>query len=517
MPRNAIGREIPKEVDGRVLKPFKGAYVDLKPGHFAPMVMRPAKWGTSKLLPSIDDAFAKTGLKDGACLSFHHHLRNGDGVLNMVMAVAERRGLKGLKLAQSAIFPVHEPVCRLIENGTITSIEGSTNGPVGRIITEGKMKGTAIMRSHGARSRAIQMGDVKIDGAFVAAPVADAYGNANGRSGPAACGPLGYALADSMFAENVVVVTDNLQPYMVTPPIISQACVDYVVKVDSIGDPKAISSGTTEVATDEQSLKIARGAADLVDALGLVRDGIGFQAGAGGASLAAIGLLGELMKKRGVKARFAHGGITKDMIRMQKEGLIDWIIDTQSFDMESAQSLLTNPKHAEINPDIYANPFNRGQLVNMLDFGFLGATEIDIDFNVNVNTHSDGYLLHGIGGHQDVAAGAKHCIIVCPTRRKNWPIVMERVTNVTTPGECIDAIVTEEGIAINPARDDMLEKARAANLPVKDIQELAKIALQKAGGVKPGEPEYFDRVVGVIEWRDGTVIDVVRQLKRKGG
>jgi citrate lyase subunit alpha/citrate CoA-transferase len=515
MPKNAVGREIPKEVDGRKLKPFKGAYAPLESGFFTPQPKTPCVWGESKLLNDLDEAFARTNLQDGACLSFHHHLRNGDRVLNMVMAVAEMRGLKNLKLAQSAIFPVHEPVCKMIENGTITSIEGSTNGPVGRLISSGKMKGVAVMRSHGARVRAIMAGDIKIDAAFIAAPCADEYGNANGRSGPAACGPMGYAMADSKYAKSVVLVTDNLQPYPVLPPVINQADTDYVVKVDSIGDPQQIASGTTEIATDEQSLKIARSAADLVDALGLVRDGMGFQAGAGGASLAANNMIGEIMRKRKIRARFANGGVTIHLVNMMKEGLVDVLMDGQSFDADSAKSLLVNPRHVEITPDMYANCFNKGQVVNMLDFAYLGATEVDVDFNVNVNTHSDGVLLHGIGGHQDVAAGAKHCIVVCPTRRKNFPIVMESVTNVTTPGETVDAIVTEEGIAVNPSRKDMLDKLHGKGLPIVEIQDLAKTALKKAGGTPPPKPEYLERVVGIIEWRDGTVIDVVRQLKPK--
>ena len=484
--------------------------------NFTRSEFRPSEYEIEKVGRSKEaEAFERVGLKNGACLSFHHHLRNGDGVLNMGMTVAARRGLKGLKLAQSAIFPVHEPIIKMIDDGVITSMEGSTNGPVGRAISEGMMEGLAVMRSHGGRVRAIQTGELKIDCAFVAAPCADELGNANGRSGPAACGPLGYALADSKFALTTVVVTDNLCPYPAMPATISQTNVDYVVKVDSIGDPREISSGTAEAAVDPQSIAIARSAADLVDACGLIRNGMGFQAGAGGISLAAIAFVAEAMRKSGVKARFANGGGTAQLVRMLDEGLIELLLDGQSFDAESISSLRSNTRHVEIEPDMYANPFNKGQLVEMQGFAYLGATEVDVDFNVNVCTHSDGCLLHGIGGHQDVAAGTKHTIIVCPTRRKTWPIVVESVTSVTTPGECVDAIVTEEGIAINPARDDMLDAARSKGLPIVDIRDLAKLALKKAGGVPPPKPQYLDRVVGIIEWRDGTVIDVVRQLKPK--
>lgn len=500
-------------MDGRHLVPFKGAFERHPKGWKVPLPLKPSNHAIDKLLPSLDMAFDNSGVTHGNCLSFHHHLRNGDLVLNMVMETARKRGLKGLKLAQSALFPVHEPLVRMIEDGTIASIEGSINGPVGRTVSEGKMSGLAVLRSHGSRVRAIHTGHLKIDTAFVAAPVADAYGNANGRSGKSACGPLGYALADARYAKNAVVVTDNLQPYPVMPPIISQVYVDWVVEVPDIGDPSQISTGTLKITDDPKRLGIAKSTIDLADACGVIRNGFSFQAGAGGISLAALNYLAERMRKKGVKAGFAHGGITGHIVKMMEEGLIGKILDTQSFDQESIEALNKYPNYYEIEPDFYANPFNRGQLVNKVDLAFLGATEVDIDFNVNVNTHSDGYLLHGIGGHQDVAAGSKMCIITCPTHRKNWPIVMERVTTVTTPGEAIDAVVTEEGIAINPARDDMYDMAREANLPVKDIQDLAKIAEHKAGGKVP-EPELLDRIVAIIAYRDGTVIDVVRQVKK---
>ena len=88
----------------------------------------------------------------------------------------------------------------------------------------------------------------------------------------------------------------------------------------------------------------------------------------------------------------------------------------------------------------------------MLDVVILGATEVDTDFNANVNTEADGALLHGTGGHQDTAAGAKLTIIAQPLLRGRIPCVTDRVYSVTTPGEVIDAIVTEYGIAPMKAR-----------------------------------------------------------------
>ncbi len=64
----------------------------------------------SKLLGSLKEAIEKTGLKDGMTISFHHHMRNGDYVLNMVLAQAAEMGIKNLTVNASSIFDIHEPL-----------------------------------------------------------------------------------------------------------------------------------------------------------------------------------------------------------------------------------------------------------------------------------------------------------------------------------------------------------------------------------------------------------------------
>jgi citrate lyase subunit alpha/citrate CoA-transferase len=159
---------------------------------------------------------------------------------------------------------------------------------------------------------------------------------------------------------------------------------------------------------------------------------------------------------------------------------------------------------------MYANIHSKGCIVNVTDVGFLGATEVDLDFNVNVNTHSDGLLLHGIGGHPDVAAGAKLSMIVIPSYRKRIPIILDKVTTVTTPGETIDVIVTERGIAINPAREDLIEATKGSRLPIRKLEDIKK-EVDEITGV-PQKPKFKDRIVALIEYRDGTIIDAVRQV-----
>ena len=72
-------------------------------------------------------------------------------------------------------------------------------------------------------------------------------------------------------------------------------------------------------------------------------------------------------------------------------------------------------------------------------------------------------------------------------------------------------LVTEYGIAINPRRTDLLEKLKDSGLPLVDIQQLREIGIRLTGA--PKAQEFTDRIIGVVEYRDGTVIDVVRQPK----
>ncbi|MDD4857964.1 MAG: citrate lyase subunit alpha, partial [Candidatus Krumholzibacteria bacterium] len=201
MIKNAIGRMVPDEVNGRAVRPFMGAYADHGSGKKIGPPIRSVVDYEDKLRASLDEAIDACGIKDGMTVSFHHHLRDGDFLVNMVMEKLAARGLKNLVLAPSALFPVHEPLVGHIESGVISRIEGSMNGPVGRACSLGKMKEVCVLRSHGGRARSIQDGDLHIDVAFIAAPAADCFGNANGLAGPSACGPLGFATADSLYAD----------------------------------------------------------------------------------------------------------------------------------------------------------------------------------------------------------------------------------------------------------------------------------------------------------------------------
>ena len=462
------------------------------------------------LLNSISEMFDKLNIRDGMTLSFHHHLRNGDFVLNMVAEEIKKRGLKNIKLAPSSIFPGNAVLVDLMEGGNVTEIYTDyVNGPVAEAISRGKLQGMCVMHTHGGRPAAIESGALHIDVAILAVPAVDRDGNGTGTEGKSACGSLGYAVSDLMYADKVVFVTDTLIEKTQHPQLDGKY-VDYVLKVDAIGDPAGIVSGTTKITKDPVGLKIARNTAQLLDELGLIRQGLSMQTGAGGTSLAVAHYVRNLMIERGIRGSFASGGITGYFTRMLEEGLLDELYDVQCFDLDAVRSIGSNPKHHAMSGSRYANPFD-DNIVDKLDFVILGATEIDLDFNVNVTTDSHGMLMGGSGGHSDTAHGAKVTVITTNLDKSRLPIIREHVTTVTTPGEDVDVLVTERGIAVNPLRTDLLEKLKGSKLPVCTIEELLNKAYAITG--VPAHKENSGKPVGVVVYRDGTVIDTVCKIE----
>jgi citrate lyase subunit alpha / citrate CoA-transferase len=443
-------------------------------------------------------------------VSFHHHLRNGDGVLNGVMEAVARRGLKDITVAATSLFAVHAPLVKHIETGTVTGISaGFIAGPVAAAISSGLLPRPARLLTHGGRARAIEAGEIAIDVAFVAAPTADPLGNINGIEGPSACGTLGYPQVDVAHAKCVVAVTDHLVPYPACPIAIGQEDVDFVVATRSIGDAAGIVSGTTRPTTEPTGLAIAELAARVIDASGLLEEGFSFQTGAGGVSLAAAAQVRRLMAERGVVGSFASGGITGQHVAMLKEGLFRTLLDVQCFDLEAVRSFARDPRHLAMSASRYANPHKRGAVVDQLDAVILGATEVDQDFNVNVTTGSNGMVMGGSGGHADTAAGARLAIVTSRLTAGGHAKFVGRVRTITTPGETIDVVVTEVGLAVNPARSDLSDRLTKAGLPVVSMDEL--VARAAAQAVHPLTLREDRRTVAVLEYRDGTVIDTVPQ------
>ncbi len=514
--KNAAGRLVPTTVNGKKVIPFKGVNKYKPTGNkYGAPIKSCANYplNGNKVVKNLRTALKKAGLKDGMTISTHHHLRNGDILTNILFDTVKSMGIKNIRWFPSASFPVHEHLIKYLDDGTIHHIEGSMNGPLGRYTSEGSMKGVGVLRSHGGRYQAIQDGDVHIDIAVIAAPTADPFGNATGDRGKSACGLLGFALADSEYADNVIVVTDNLIPFPCTPWQIQGNNVDTVVEVNSLGDPEKIVSGTTQVTKSPDRLLIAEYVADFLELSGILKDGFSFQAGAGGTNLAFALYLKEKMIKKNIKARFIRGGSTKYLVEMLEEGLTDYILDGQTFDLEGVRSMRENSGHLNTSPFTSYNFHGKGNFASMLDAVVLGATEVDINFNANVVTHSDGYLLHGIGGWQNCMFG-KTVILAIPSFRDRIPVIVDEVTTLVAPGELVDVIVTERGIAINPKRKDLLKAVKGSGLPIKSIKDIYNEVNGICGG-KPAKPKVNkNKVVAVIKWVDGTVIDSVFEVKK---
>ena len=492
--QNTMGRIIETSIDGETFKPFNGA----------------KKYSCSSKVTSLSDALKKSGLRDGSTISFHHQLRNGDYIINMTLAAARDLGIKNIRMAQTAMFNVNKPVIDYIKEGVVNRIEGSINGIVGDYISKNPLPFPVILRSHGGRFAAVKTKELPINIAIIAASSSDNKGNCTGIIGKSAFGPLVYSQIDAQMADKVIVVTDNIVEYPSRYHEIMEGHVDYVAKVDSIGDPGSIVSGTTKITEDPMKQGIAHSCIDLMDAAGIIKNEMTFQAGAGGISLAVTKYLGEALEEKNVTAAFANGGITKFLTDLYESGRIKTLYFGQCFDSEYAGYISEKPEVPILNVEHYASPVSKGRCVDSQDVAVLGATEVDISFNVNVNTHSDGRLLHGIGGHQDAAVGSKLTIITVPLYRKKNPIVREKVTTITTPGDVVDAIVTDQGIAINPLREDLIEKVKG-KLDIVPIEELKDKAYDATG--KPAELDLGEEIVGITKWVDGTVLDIIKKVK----
>lgn len=513
--KNAAGRLVPTSINRVNQIPFKGiCKYKPKGSRYAPPIRSCSDYPEdgNKVVKNLREALKKAGLKDGMTISTHHHLRNGDALTNLLFDTIKSMGVKNIRWFPSASFPVHSHLIKYLEDGTIHHIEGSMNGPLGRYTSQGKMKGVGVLRSHGGRYQSVQDGEVHIDISVIAAPTADPFGNATGDRGPSACGLLGFALADSEYADNVIIATDNLVPFPCVPWQIQGNNVDYVVEVSSLGDPEKIVSGTTQVTKSPDRLLIADYVAQFLEESGIMKDGFSFQAGAGGTNLAFALYLKERMKKKGIKARFIRGGSTKYLVAMLEEGFTDFILDGQTFDLDGVRSMRENPGHVNTSPFTSYNFHGKGNFASMVDAVVLGATEVDINFNANVVSHSDGYLLHGIGGWQNCLF-SKTTILAIPSFRERIPVIVDEVTTLVGPGELVDVVVTERGIAINPKRKDLLKAVKNSSLPIKPIKDIYDEVNQICGG-KPAKPKLNkNKVVAVIKWVDGTVLDSVFQVK----
>lgn len=463
----------------------------------------------SKLAGSIKEAIELSGLKDGMTISFHHHFREGDLLLNRVMEIIDEMGIHDLTLNTTGIFDVHKDMLvKMIQKGVITNIETNyMSAGLGKQISRGILAKPVTFRSHGGRDAAVVTGEVKINVAFIGAPSADCMGNLSGKTGPAACGTLTFTNIDAKYANKVIAVTDNLVTYPVIDYSIPEQDVDYVVKVDRIGEPSGIVSGILKITKDPIALCIARYAARIIEHCGLLGEEFVFQTGGGSISLAAAQYLKEMMLEKKIQGSAIIGGITGYSVDLLEAGCFRCIMDTQCMDLRAIDSLQKDPRHMELSIYQYAAPGAKSNAAMSLDVVILGATQIDVNFNANVHTDSNGYIIGGAGGNTDVATESKIAIVVAPLIRARMPVVVDKVVTLTTPGQYVDAFVTQYGIAVNPKQQELKERLTSAGLPVVDIRDLEKIADRLCG--IPKKLEVTDIPVAKVLYRTKEYLDTI--------
>lgn len=477
----------------------------------APYLKDPSQKLHRKVLDTLEEAIKQSGLKDGMTISFHHAFREGDQIILQVVDKIEKMGFKNLTISSSSLLNCHDKLIDYIKSGVITKIFTSgIRGELGKAISNGILENPIHIHSHGGRVNLIQTGVLNIDVAFLGVSICDEFGNANGSHGKLNCGSLGYAKVDAEHAKFVILLTEEMVEFPCSPASITQGQVDVIVKLDQIGDPSKINLGAARESSDPRDLLIARNTSFVIQNSGYFKDGFSFQTGSGGAATATTRYLEQAMKAQGIKASFALGGITSTIADLHKQGLVKKIADVQSFDIDAANSLRDSNDHIEISANEYANITSKAAYVNRVDVVVLSALEIDLDFNVNVLCGSDGILLGASGGHSDVAAGANLTIIVAPLLRTRIPSIVDSVTTNITPGECIDILVTDHGIAVNPLRPELEKRLKKAGLPIRKIKDLYDEAIALTGIPEP--LKFTDKTVAIVHYRDGSVIDTVKQI-----
>ena len=471
-------------------------------------------------------------IKDGDTISYPHYYRTGDLGLKMVVDKLRQTGKKDIKIYGNAYFDNVDPwLIDAIHDGIITGLYGNPYRKLGECITAGDLlPAVSVGFSHGNRVRKLQTGEINIKVAFAPVPIADVYGNANGLLGKPEqlCGPVGLVGADSEYAEYVCLLAGTISETIVMPTPITMGRVDFVIPVDCPGLNSGIGSGTIDMDKargNPFNAMVAENVTKVIKASGVVKNDFGFQVGSGAGLLILENIHNMLLEEK-IRANFAIGGCTMMHVDMLNDGTLYQLMHGQLFQPspDMFESLLNHPRHHEIDVNYYASVASKECAVDMLDLAVLSTLEVDLEFNLNT-VCAGGRIIGGIGGGQDVAAGADLTIIFMPLATgktgKGFPKVVDKVYTRTTPGEVIDVIVTEEYAVVNPkspsrCKQAIIDRAGEFGVNLVSIEELHQKSIDKAHefGEIPPVAETTDEVVHLIEWRDGTLLDVIRKSAR---
>ena len=244
--------------------------------------------------------------------------------MSMVTKVLiEEMGLKDITIAASSLGDVQDLIADYIEQGKVVGIQTSSiRGRIGEVVSAGKLKTPAIIRSHGGRARAIEAEEVHIDIAFLAAASSDEWGNAKGTGGKNNFGSIGFGIGDSRYVDNTVIITDIVVDFPNLPAPILTIDVDCVCLVDEIGNPKKIASKEARFTDIPRELMMTENAAKIIATTPYFKDGFSFQTGAGSPSLAVNRFIEEYMLERNIKMSFALGGVTNAICKLLDKGLV---------------------------------------------------------------------------------------------------------------------------------------------------------------------------------------------------
>jgi len=469
-------------------------------------------------------------IADGDVISYPHYYRTGDKGLEQVVAALRAAGKRHIILYGNALFDHTDPwLIEAVRDGVISGVYGNVYRKFGAHVMAGDLlPWKTVGFSHGNRVRKLQTGEVHIKVAFGPVPMADVHGNANGLMGRESqwCGPLGLFAADAEFADYVCLLAGTVSQSLIMPASLSMEQVDFVVPMEVPGLSEGIGSGTLNVEkarANPFNAQIADNITQVMLASGVLKENFNFQVGSG-AGLIVLENIRTLLKQRAIHANFAIGGVNSLHVEMLEEGTLKHLLHGQLFEPSPTvvQSLLSHPGHHEITAGFYASVANKEAAVNMLDLAVLSALEVDLQFNLNT-VCANGRIIGGIGGGQDVAAGADLTVIFLPLATgkngKGFPKVVDKVYTRTTPGEVVDVIVTEEYVTVNPAsqsrhKERLLEDAGKYGIELISIEALHEKSMTKAQqfGTLPVAAETTDEVVHVVEWRDGTLLDTIKQV-----
>lgn len=516
------------EYNGKKYRPYKAAFSDESfSGRLVGRTIAPKIPHRKDKVVSLDTVMEV--IRDGDTISYPHYYRTGDKGLEMIVAKLREHGKKDIKLYGNAIFDNTDPwLIEAFRDGIIGGIYGNLYRKMGSYMMAGELlPWIGVGFSHGNRVRKLQTGEVNVRVAFGPVSISDRWGNANGLFGKPEhlCGPIGLFDADANYAEYVCLLTGTVSETVVMPTPVSMEQVDFVVKVDDPGLNSGIGSGTLDMKKAISSpfnAAVAENVTKVIKASGVVQNDFSFQVGSG-AGLIILNNIRSILKEEKIRADFSIGGVTSLHVDMLDEGTLNKLMHGQLFEPSERMfdSLINNPRHHEITTPYYASIANKEAAVNLLDLAVLSALEVDLEFNLNT-VCAGGRIIGGIGGGQDVAAGADLTIIFLPLATgkngKGFPKVVEKVYTRTTPGEVIDAVVTEDYVAVNPhsgsrRKDDVIAQAGKFGANLVSIEELKALSDKKAQefGTIPQCAETTDEVLHVIEWRNGTLLDTIKK------